>query len=115
MKKLLPIFILFSVSQMGLAQEIGIFNIEDLLKFDTINSPKILTDTTSSSGVVAVKVCVNREGSVISAEILEEQTSTTSQRLKDLAIENAKKYKFTAKSSAPDVQCGTVTYDFKVK
>lgn len=116
MKKLLLIFILFAVNQVGSAQVNDYFNFDDILKFDTTDiTAEALVDSTSNSESVAVKICANRDGLVISAEIVEAQTNTTSKRLKELAIESAKKHKFTPDPLAPEKQCGVLTFDFKVK
>lgn len=75
-------------------------------------SPKV-TDRSQDQGVVVVRVCVNRDGSVLSAEFTQKGSTATSARLKQLAVTNAKKWKFSPGSV--DKQCGTITYNFKVK
>jgi len=75
-------------------------------------APKI-TDNSQDQGKVAVRVCVDRNGNVISAEFTQRGSTATSSRLKDKAIANAKRWKFSAGSV--DRQCGTITYDFRVQ
>jgi len=79
-----------------------------------ISAPKI-TDNSQDAGVVVVKVCVDRNGDVIQAEIRQTVTTTTSSRLKKIALEGARSYKFKKDLSAPKKQCGTITVDFKMK
>jgi len=79
-----------------------------------ISAPKI-TDNSQDAGVVLVKVCVDRNGDVIQAEIRQTKTTTTSSRLKKIALEGARSYKFKKDLSAPKKQCGTITVDFKMK
>ena len=79
-----------------------------------LSAPK-LTDNSQDTGVVVVDACVDRNGNVTKAEIRQTRTTTTSSRLKRLAVANAKKYRFKSDGSAPQAQCGTITYDFKVR
>lgn len=70
-------------------------------------------DNSQETGTVAVYVCVDKNGRVTSADYTQKGSSTASSKLKAIAIDNAKKYKFAA--GGPDKQCGTITYTFKVK
>ncbi len=72
-----------------------------------------LTDTSQETGRVVVKVCVDNRGRVVSAKFTQRGSTTSSSRLIRLAEANAKRYKF--KSADVEKQCGTITYDFKVK
>jgi len=78
------------------------------------SAPKVI-DNSQETGRVVVDVCVDRTGKVVSVDIRQTKTTTTSSRLKSLAKSNAKKYRFSKDSGAPQSQCGTITYDFKVK
>jgi outer membrane biosynthesis protein TonB len=75
--------------------------------------PAAPKDDSQDTGNIAVAVCVDKNGRVISAEYTQKGSTSASSRLKAIAIENAKKYKFDA--GGPDKQCGTITYSFRVK
>lgn len=70
-------------------------------------------DNSQETGTVAVYVCVDKNGRVISADYTQKGSSSPSSKLKSIAIENARKYRFDA--GGPDKQCGTITYTFRVK
>jgi len=73
-----------------------------------------VTDNSQKTGVVVIELCVDSNGNVIGTPRFTQKGSTTADaRLIQLAISNAKKWKF-AKASI-DKQCGTIKYDFKVK
>jgi TonB family protein len=65
---------------------------------------------TNSSGKVVVKVCVDNNGKVTSAEATLQGTTATNPTLKQIAVNGAKKWKFSP--SAVGKQCGTITYTF---
>ena len=77
-----------------------------------ISEPKI-TDNSQKTGVVMIKVCVNKTGSVISADYTQKGSTTNDATLINIAKRNAMKFKFTA--GDVEQQCGTITYDFKVQ
>ena len=66
---------------------------------------------TNSFGKVVVKVCVDANGRVISAESTLAGTTATDPKLKDIAVAGAKRWTFSASSTSR--QCGTITYTFK--
>lgn len=72
-----------------------------------------IDDNSQFTGIVVVKVCVNRDGNVIEANYTQMGSTTTNKSLVDLATDAAKKYKFTP--SDIDTQCGNITIEFKVK
>lgn len=72
-----------------------------------------IDDNSQFTGIVVVKVCVNREGKVIEANYTQMGSTTTNKSLVDLATGAAKKYKFTP--SEIETQCGNITIEFKVK
>ncbi len=76
------------------------------------SGPKV-NDRSQETGVVVIKVCVDNKGSVISAKFTQFGSTSTNIELKKIAEKNAKKWKF--KEGGIDKQCGTITYDFKVK
>jgi len=72
-----------------------------------------IEDNSQKSGTVVVKVCVNKQGNIVSSKYTQRGSSTTDSYLIDLAEKSAKKYRFTP--SNVDEQCGTITIDFIVK
>jgi len=74
--------------------------------------PKI-KDSSQKTGTVVVRVCVNRNGEVVSADYTQKGSTTTDSELRKIAIESANKFKFS--KSSVDKQCGTITIDFKVR
>ncbi len=68
----------------------------------------------TEGGIVAVKIRVNQYGKVISAEYTPKGSTTTDSHLKKLAISAALKCKFNVDTNAPEVQQGTIYYNFKV-
>ncbi|MEO1262072.1 MAG: SH3 domain-containing protein [Bacteroidota bacterium] len=74
--------------------------------------PFELKNNSQAKGVIVVYVCVNKDGNVVSAEYTQTGSTTDNSKLKTIAIDNAKKYKFDP--SDTDEQCGTIRYDFKI-
>ena len=77
------------------------------------SGPKV-TDKSQATGKVVVKVCVDDAGRVKSATFTQRGSTTTNSQLRRIAEANAKKWSFS-KSDLGRNQCGTITYDFKVK
>ena len=77
-----------------------------------LSEPKIV-DNSSKEGRVIIKVCVNSEGTVTSAEFTLKGSSTQDATLVNIARRNALKFKFTP--SDVSQQCGTITYDFRLE
>ena len=76
-----------------------------------IDTPKVVYNS-QSQGTIAIKVCVNGDGKVVSANYTQRGSTTGNLSLKKIAIQNAKKWLF-AKSNL-NKQCGTITYRFKI-
>ncbi len=74
-------------------------------------SPKV-TDNSQKQGTVVINVCVDPDGSVVSARFTQRGSTTSDATLKSLAEANAKRWKFPKGSSR---DCGTITYTFKVQ
>jgi colicin import membrane protein len=66
-------------------------------------------------GVVTVEVRVNRAGDVIMVRAGVPKTTVTDVRLIEAARKAALKTKFDSNSNAPEIQIGTITYNFKLK
>jgi outer membrane biosynthesis protein TonB len=79
---------------------------------NVLSAPRI-TDNSSLEGTVVIAVCVDANGSVVSADFTQKGSTTSNSTLVNLAVNNAKKWKFSA--GEVDKQCGTVTYRFKVQ
>ena len=73
--------------------------------------PKPVYDS-KDQGKVVVTIRVDKLGNVVSAEAGTRGTSITDQKLWREAEEAAKRAKFTPKPDAPEVQRGTITYNF---
>ncbi|MCB0518682.1 MAG: hypothetical protein H6577_13620 [Lewinellaceae bacterium] len=72
-----------------------------------------IKDNSQDQGTIYLDVCVDKNGNVVSAEYTQKGSTTNSTRLKQLAIQNAKAWKFS--KGSVDKQCGTIRYDFKLK
>ena len=66
----------------------------------------------NSKGTIVVRIKVNRNGSVIDAQIENSSPSQVSACMKSKAIAYAKKSRFNFKSSASAVQTGYISYKF---
>ncbi len=75
-------------------------------------APKI-EDNSQQQGTVVVKVCVDKNGDVISADFTQAGTTISDDSLRKKAVANAKQWKFS--KGEVDKQCGTITYRFKVQ
>ena len=81
---------------------------------DVTFAPKI-QDQSQKTGRVVVKLCVDSKGNVISDSVkfTQKGSTTADGELVNIAISNARKFRFS--SSSISKQCGTITVDFKVK
>ena len=78
-----------------------------------MNSPRV-TENSQDKGRIVLRVCVDASGKVVSAEYQQRGSTSTSTRLINAAIRNARQWKFNA-GAADSKQCGTITYDFKLQ
>ncbi len=69
-----------------------------------------IQDNSQKKGKVMVELCVDKTGKVTSANFTQKGSTTTDNHLIQLAIDGAKKYKFSPSESHK--QCGTITIDF---
>ena len=72
-----------------------------------------IRDNSQKTGRVVVRVCVNSDGDVTSAEYTQRGSTTTDGDLRRKAIESAERFRFTP--SNVDRQCGTITIDFRLQ
>lgn len=64
------------------------------------------------SGNLKLKICVNKEGDVFEATILNDKSTITDNDVRELVLANVRKYKFSLNVYAPDLECGYITYTF---
>lgn len=66
----------------------------------------------NDQGRVNVRIRVDKNGRVISAEILQKGTTVSDINLHTMAIQAAQKAVFAPDPDAPEIQVGTITYNF---
>jgi TonB family protein len=76
-----------------------------------VQAPTV-TESSQKYGRVAVKVCVDKNGKVISANATQKGSTTTDAQLVKISEKGAMKYQFAPGDL--DSQCGTITFDFKL-
>jgi TonB family protein len=72
-----------------------------------------IVDNSQKKGKVVIEVCVDSDGRVVSAEYTQRGSTTSDGELTSAALKAAKGYRFA--SSTADNQCGTITFNFKLK
>lgn len=77
-----------------------------------VGRPRMVDDT-QKTGKVAIRVCVDSDGRVTSANYTQRGSTTTDSVLRSKAESWARGYRFAASNVAE--QCGTITFDFRVK
>lgn len=77
-----------------------------------VGKPSI-SDQSQNTGTVNVKVCVDSDGNVTSANYTQAESTTTNAALIAKAVAGARKYKFDKNDR--DSQCGTIKINFKVQ
>lgn len=70
-------------------------------------------DSSQQTGTVVIEVCVDSNGNVLSAEFTQRGSTTTNAELVRIARENARKWRFS--QGEMEKQCGTITYNFRVR
>lgn len=73
----------------------------------------VVQDDSQRRGRVAVRICVNTSGRVITADFTQRGSTTTDSYLVDKAVTAARKWRFS--QSEIERQCGTVSIDFDLK
>lgn len=91
----------------------GVGNVGGGLGGRGVSSAPRIEDNSQQTGTVVIRVCVDKDGSVVEAEFTQKGSTISSGRLKDVAVANAKRWKFS--KGDVDKQCGTITYQFKVQ
>jgi TonB family protein len=77
-----------------------------------LKSPPV-SQNSQKAGTVVVSVCVDSNGKVTSADFTQRGSTTADSQLVNAAIRNAKNWQFS--EGAVDKQCGTISYNFKVR
>lgn len=77
-----------------------------------LKSPTV-SENSQKAGTVVISVCVDSSGDVISAEYTQRGSTTGDSQLVNAAIRNAKNWQFS--QGSVDKQCGTISYNFKVR
>jgi outer membrane biosynthesis protein TonB len=77
-----------------------------------VSSP-ILKDDSNNRGSVVVAICLDKDGNVTEAKFQLQGSTITSGKLRDLAVSNARQWRF--KPGHEERQCGNITYSFKVQ
>lgn len=77
-----------------------------------LKSPTV-SENSQKAGTVVVSVCVDSNGKVTSAEYTQRGSTTGDSQLVSAAIRNAKNWQFS--QGSVDKQCGTISYNFKVR
>ena len=78
-----------------------------------IGSRPDIANNTSNTGTVVINLCVDSNGNVIPSSVRFTSAGSTTQNstLKNIAISNAKRWKFSPSSKAEE--CGSITYKFE--
>ncbi len=81
----------------------------DVLSRDIIVAPNVQTES-DKKGTVAVKICVDMDGYVLSAKYTQRGSTTLDKELKKLAVDSASKYRF--EKSDRREECGIIRFEF---
>ena len=81
------------------------------LDMRTLISAPALKQGAIGAGRVAVNICLNAEGQIITAKFKAAGSTTLDADLINLAVQNAKEFKF---SKGEANECGTITYRFNL-
>jgi hypothetical protein len=81
----------------------------DVLSREIIVAPNVQTES-DKKGSVAVKVCVDMDGFVLSAKYTQRGSTTLDKDLKKVAVDAASKYRFD--KSERKEECGIITFQF---
>jgi len=77
-----------------------------------VSSPA-LKDDSNNRGSVVIAICLDKDGNVTEAKFQLQGSTITSGKLRDLAVSNARQWRF--KPGSEERQCGNITYTFKVQ
>ncbi|WP_236975125.1 energy transducer TonB family protein [Membranihabitans maritimus] len=74
--------------------------------------PKVI-EQSQKTGRVVVRVCVDEQGNVTESSFTQKGSNTGDSQLINTALKFARQYKFS--QSSVSKQCGTITFEFKVR
>jgi len=80
-----------------------------------VSGPCTISDKSQETGIIVLKIKVNKSGAVVSADGPAKGSTTTSATLLSLAKNSLKCCKFDAPTGVPDEQFGSITFNFKLK
>lgn len=86
----------------------------DLKGRNALSKPVAPKNPTQKSGVVVIKICVDRRGNVTSATYTQKGSTLNDSKAISTAIKDAKGWKFNPASNGLDEQCGSIRYVFGV-
>ncbi len=78
-----------------------------------VRSAPRLQENSQNAGKVVLRVCIDADGNVLTANYQASGSTTNNQDLIDAAVRNAEQYHFTPGDAAKT--CGLITYNFKVQ
>jgi hypothetical protein len=81
----------------------------DVRSRDIVVAPNVQTQS-NEKGTIAVKVCVDMEGYVVSAKFTQRGSTTFDKELKKLSVDSASRYRF-GKSDRKE-ECGIIKFEF---
>jgi len=85
------------------------------LKGRTMLNKISIADNSQDVGIVVVKIKVDKYGNVIYTEYTQKGSTSSSARLIAKAKEASKQAQFNSDPLAPEIQFGTITFDFRYK
>lgn len=86
----------------------------DMAGRDVKNRPSV-NENSNKTGDVKVKICVNKRGEVISAKYTIRGSTTQDTDLVSLSERKAEEFRFSSNDNAPDPQCGSITFKYRVE
>ena len=76
----------------------------------TFVNPPVVRGQNPTTGTVVIKMCIDQNGNVKTAKFTQRGSTTFNKRMRNMALEAAKKVKFSAGLDAE--QCGMITFIF---
>ncbi len=86
----------------------------DLVGRSPINRPSV-KENSNKVGDVRVEICVNPQGKVVEANFSIRGSTTQDSKLVQLSEKKAREFTFDANENAPDPQCGSITFKYRVE
>ena len=114
MKYLIFILLLSKMTDLYCQKDVRIVNRTDTLTSISKKAEMAVPDSTVSNGTVVVRIIVDRDGNVLSAEPVAEKSTLNDSVILKAARDAALKAKFTINPNASPKQTGYITYKFKL-